>query len=197
MWNRRMSRHRSVAYRIRDIYLRRRFFVVQLTSMHDFSSKKFFFQRLYLFTVLQRRVMLFSAALMTALMTVIYPHEVVRHFHCTSCRFFVCSTQVFVKQSGSAIVRGNGTFIMKRVHQQVQNSQENICCICRQTCESHHCCSCGEKFHPFCGTAVGDKGYGGKVLCMICSKQQNEEVEGDIEFEVEEDNVNVAVTGRV
>ncbi len=32
---------------------------------------------------------------------------------------------------------------------------------------------------------------------MICSKQQNEEVEGDIEFEVEEDNVNVAVTGRV
>eukprot|EP00794_Sanderia_malayensis_P004346 gene4346-4925_t len=81
---------------------------------------------------------------------------------------------------------------MKRVKFQFQNLQENYCCVCKQICESHHCFSCGKNCHPFCGTAVGEEGYGGRVLCTTC--KQNDEVNRDIELEEEEeDNLNVAV----
>ena len=44
------------------------------------------------------------------------------------------------------------------------------CGGCNAPCGSiHKCSTCGVNMHPFCGTPIGEQGFGQQVMCPKCS----------------------------
>ena len=43
----------------------------------------------------------------------------------------------------------------------------------------HQCPHCKVNMHPFCGTPVGQEGFGQKIICPACSGRDESEVESD------------------
>ncbi|GFY42653.1 integrase catalytic domain-containing protein [Trichonephila inaurata madagascariensis] len=54
------------------------------------------------------------------------------------------------------------------------NDSEACCVVCgMESTGAHSCAICKNQVHAICGNAVGDEGYGSKILCYLCQKEEN------------------------
>ena len=73
--------------------------------------------------------------------------------------------------------------VSKRIGQKKTNaerSQVSPCGGCRKDAASvHQCPLCKVNMHPFCGTPVGQEGFGQKIICPACLRRDGSKVESD------------------
>ncbi|GFV84935.1 uncharacterized protein TNCV_3892731 [Trichonephila clavipes] len=54
------------------------------------------------------------------------------------------------------------------------NDSKACCVVCgMESTGAHSCAICKNQGHAICGNAVGEEGYGSKILCYLCQKEEN------------------------